>query len=78
MAATVVLAVSAERLFIDDAYLYVVDGGRMIDRRGTIREDRTKIFNIISAANLAFEWSSVTPPAIDGRNPTKYRSGEPG
>ena len=47
----VVLAVSAEILFIDDAYLHIVDGGRMIDRRGTIREDRTKIFNIISAAN---------------------------
>ena len=47
----VVLAVSAEILFIDDDYLHIVDGGRMIDRRGTIREDRTKIFNIISAAN---------------------------
>ena len=47
----VVLAVSAEILFIDDAYLHIVDGGRMIDRRGTIREDHTKIFDIISAAN---------------------------
>ena len=47
----VVLAVSAEILFIDDAYLHIVDVGKMIDRRGTIREDRTTIFNIISAAN---------------------------
>ena len=32
-------SVSAEILFIDDAYLHIVDGGSMIDRRGTIRED---------------------------------------
>ena len=50
-------SVSAEILFIDDAYLHIVDVGKMIDRRGTIREDRTNIFNIISVAN--WRWNGL-------------------
>ena len=70
----VVLAVSAEILFIDDAYLHIVDGGRMIDRRGTIRED----LQHHQCGQLAFERSSVASSAIDGRSLTEYRSVEPG